>query len=271
MPAGDRGGRPDARAADGRRGRRPRRARRQRPAPHTRTGRVLGHAQVAGRQPRWRWRGDVPPDDCVRVGIVRFVVPDAPGSIWLDLALVYGDEAASNRYEAIIDALRHARAHGGRAHPVRQWPHADRERYMPPSRRSSRGTRSADLRLRLQVEIDELAADRGGARRGRRPHSSSGRTTPGRSAGCTPASSVRSTEIGKWLLPGRGLVNANSVGSRWFCHHTPHGLLVSTCASCGSSSTGRASSRRVDRAAAAGRHLRHVVRPAPDPARPTAP
>ena len=45
----------------------------------------------------------MPPDDCVRVGVVRFVVPDAPGSIWLDLALVYGDEAASNRYESIIE------------------------------------------------------------------------------------------------------------------------------------------------------------------------
>jgi hypothetical protein len=52
---------------------------------------------------RWQWQGDVPPDDCVRVGIVRFVVPDAPGGIWLDLTLAYGDEAASNRYESVIE------------------------------------------------------------------------------------------------------------------------------------------------------------------------
>lgn len=56
-----------------------------------------------GGRHRWQWRGDVPADDCVRVGIVRFVVPDAPGSIWLDLAVVYGDQAASNRYEAIVE------------------------------------------------------------------------------------------------------------------------------------------------------------------------
>ncbi len=52
---------------------------------------------------RWQWQGDVPPDDCVRVGVVRFVVPDAPGTVWLDLALVHGDQAASNRYEALIE------------------------------------------------------------------------------------------------------------------------------------------------------------------------
>jgi beta-mannosidase len=57
----------------------------------------------AGGSHRWQWQGDVPADDCVRVGIVRFVVPDAPGEVWLDLALVYGDEAASNRYESIIE------------------------------------------------------------------------------------------------------------------------------------------------------------------------
>ena len=50
----------------------------------------------------WRWTGDVPADDCVRVGIVRFVVPDAPGGLWLDLVLEHGDEVASNRYEAIV-------------------------------------------------------------------------------------------------------------------------------------------------------------------------
>jgi len=50
----------------------------------------------------WRWTGDVPADDCVRVGIVRFVVPDAPGSIRLDLVLEHGDEVATNRYDAVI-------------------------------------------------------------------------------------------------------------------------------------------------------------------------
>jgi beta-mannosidase len=51
---------------------------------------------------RWRWGGDVPPDECVRIGTVQFVVPDAPGGLWLDLSLEHGDEVATNRYEAII-------------------------------------------------------------------------------------------------------------------------------------------------------------------------
>ena len=51
----------------------------------------------------WRWVGNVPADDCVRVGIVRFVVPDAPGSIRLDLVLEHGDEVATNRYDAVVN------------------------------------------------------------------------------------------------------------------------------------------------------------------------
>jgi len=51
---------------------------------------------------RWQWRGDVPADDCVRIGTIQFVVPDTPGGLWLDLALEHGDEVASNRYEAIV-------------------------------------------------------------------------------------------------------------------------------------------------------------------------
>ena len=51
---------------------------------------------------RWRWSGDVPADSCVRIGTIQFVVPDAPGGLWLDLVLEHGDEVASNRYEAIV-------------------------------------------------------------------------------------------------------------------------------------------------------------------------
>lgn len=50
----------------------------------------------------WHWRGDVPPDDCVRVGTIQFVVPDTPGQLWLDLSLEHGDEVATNRYESTI-------------------------------------------------------------------------------------------------------------------------------------------------------------------------
>ncbi|MEY2417180.1 MAG: beta-mannosidase, partial [Ilumatobacteraceae bacterium] len=45
----------------------------------------------------WRWGGDVPPDSCVRVGTIQFVVADAPGELWLDLVVEHGDEIATNR------------------------------------------------------------------------------------------------------------------------------------------------------------------------------
>jgi beta-mannosidase len=50
----------------------------------------------------WRWRGDVGADGVARVGIVRFVVPDALGPLALDLDFVGGDVAATNRYEGEI-------------------------------------------------------------------------------------------------------------------------------------------------------------------------
>jgi beta-mannosidase len=50
----------------------------------------------------WRWEGDVGADDCVRVGTLRFLVADAPGSLVLDLTLEHGEEIATNRYEAQI-------------------------------------------------------------------------------------------------------------------------------------------------------------------------
>jgi beta-mannosidase len=50
----------------------------------------------------WRWGGEVEADGVSFVGTARFVVPDAPGSLVLDLHLVSGDHVASNRYEASI-------------------------------------------------------------------------------------------------------------------------------------------------------------------------
>lgn len=50
----------------------------------------------------WRWGGDVPPDSCVRVGTIQFVVADAPGELWLDLVVEHGDEVATNRYVSTI-------------------------------------------------------------------------------------------------------------------------------------------------------------------------
>jgi beta-mannosidase len=56
----------------------------------------------SGGHHEWNWAGDVPADSCVRIGTVQFVVPDAPGELWLDLTIDHGDEVASNRYSAII-------------------------------------------------------------------------------------------------------------------------------------------------------------------------
>ena len=50
----------------------------------------------------WRWGGDVPPDSCVRVGTIQFVVADQPGELWLDLVVEHGDEVATNRYVSAI-------------------------------------------------------------------------------------------------------------------------------------------------------------------------
>ena len=50
----------------------------------------------------WRWGGDIPPDSCVRVGTIQFVVADAPGELWLDLVVEHGDEVATNRYVSTI-------------------------------------------------------------------------------------------------------------------------------------------------------------------------
>ncbi len=52
----------------------------------------------------WAWTGSVPPDECVRVGMARFVVPDATGELWLDLTLEHPEAAASNRYTSTLEA-----------------------------------------------------------------------------------------------------------------------------------------------------------------------
>jgi beta-mannosidase len=50
----------------------------------------------------WRWRGDVPADESVRVATVQAVVPDTGGALDLDLELVAADRRAGNRYRAMI-------------------------------------------------------------------------------------------------------------------------------------------------------------------------
>lgn len=52
---------------------------------------------------QWSWRGDVPPDSCVRVGTAQFVVPDVAGGLWFDLTLEHPDAAATNRYTGTVE------------------------------------------------------------------------------------------------------------------------------------------------------------------------
>jgi len=64
-------------------------------------GQVRARLQWTGGAEEWRWEGEVPEDDCVRVGTVQAVVPDATGPLTLSLALV-GEVAVANRYDSVI-------------------------------------------------------------------------------------------------------------------------------------------------------------------------
>ncbi len=48
------------------------------------------------------WSGDVPADDCVRIGTLHFVVPEGPGPLTIDLTLDGGGVKAVNHYESVI-------------------------------------------------------------------------------------------------------------------------------------------------------------------------
>jgi beta-mannosidase len=59
-----------------------------------------------GGQQQWQWSGDIPPDTCVRVGTMQFVVPDVRGELWIDLVLEHGDVVVTNRYTTTVLARR---------------------------------------------------------------------------------------------------------------------------------------------------------------------
>jgi beta-mannosidase len=67
---------------------------------------VTAHLRWNGGEHSWRFGGSLAPDSCERVGIVRFIVPDSPGPLELDLTLEAGDVAATNRYDARIVRAR---------------------------------------------------------------------------------------------------------------------------------------------------------------------
>lgn len=59
-------------------------------------------ASWSGGSRRWRFGGDVPADECVRVGSVAMEVPDTLGALAVDLVLTAGDLIQTNHYSAAI-------------------------------------------------------------------------------------------------------------------------------------------------------------------------
>lgn len=67
--------------------------------------RVLAVVSGAGTRLEWSWEGDLPADECTRVGEISFVAPNpltTADSIVVDLTLECGDVAVTNRYEASL-------------------------------------------------------------------------------------------------------------------------------------------------------------------------
>lgn len=52
----------------------------------------------------WKFTGTAEPDSVSRISVLQFVVPDAPGDLWLDLTLEGDDLAITNRDQTIIIA-----------------------------------------------------------------------------------------------------------------------------------------------------------------------
>ena len=63
---------------------------------------VVATLDWPGGSHEWRWEGDIPVDDCVRVGTVQAVVAEALGPLTLDLSLTHERAKATNRYESRI-------------------------------------------------------------------------------------------------------------------------------------------------------------------------
>ncbi|MDQ1397107.1 MAG: beta-mannosidase [Acidimicrobiaceae bacterium] len=55
-----------------------------------------------GGEQQWWWEGDIPADDCVRIGTVQALAPDTTGRLTLDLSLESATVKATNGYESFI-------------------------------------------------------------------------------------------------------------------------------------------------------------------------
>lgn len=63
---------------------------------------VTAVVRYPGGESTWRWGGSVPADECQYIGTIAFEVPDAPGSLTLDLTLIADDLIVTNRYETTV-------------------------------------------------------------------------------------------------------------------------------------------------------------------------
>jgi beta-mannosidase len=64
--------------------------------------RLRAHLRWPNGEHEWRYSGTAAADSVERITVVQFVVPDAPGELWLDLTLEADDVAATNRDRTLI-------------------------------------------------------------------------------------------------------------------------------------------------------------------------
>jgi len=63
---------------------------------------LRAHLRWSNGEHEWDFGGEADADSCVRIATLQFVVPDAPGDLWLDLTLAADDVAATNRDQTTI-------------------------------------------------------------------------------------------------------------------------------------------------------------------------
>jgi beta-mannosidase len=59
-------------------------------------------ASWAGGERRWRFGGDVPADECVKVGTISLSIPETLGALTIELTLTAGEIKARNRYSTAV-------------------------------------------------------------------------------------------------------------------------------------------------------------------------
>jgi beta-mannosidase len=67
---------------------------------------LRAHLRWSKGEHEWVYGGTAAADACTRIATLQFVVPDAPGDLWLDLTLDAGEVAVTNRAQTRITARR---------------------------------------------------------------------------------------------------------------------------------------------------------------------